>query len=170
MGVETIKDLVGAGAPPDQIYQAVCQQERYDSVEVLAILGIKHVDVNPPTNTTVPYAAQDNAEVTCTMGEWLGEPTSYAYQWQADGVDVGTGTPYVVTAADEGKVFTCVVSATNANGTGVAPASNAVTVTAPVSRSASKTEHKTEAEHKNEQHGRMPARHDEPKGKSKNDS
>ena len=30
------------------------------------------------------------ATLTCTMGEWTGEPTSYVYAWQVNGVGVGT--------------------------------------------------------------------------------
>jgi hypothetical protein len=135
---------------------------------------------------------QDGTNLTCTMGEWVGEPTSYAYQWQVDGVAGATGTPLAVTAADNGKIYTCVVTATNANGVTAAPPSNAVTISgaavteakavpphqaAPVpapatpTRAEAKAEAKAEAdakheaEAKHEQHGRMPARHDEPKGK-----
>jgi hypothetical protein len=91
---------------------------------------------DPPANTAVPYAAQAGAEVTCTMGEWTGEPTAYAYQWQSDGTDVGTGTPYPIIAADDGHTFTCVVTATNANGSTAAPPSNAVVVTAAATQDA----------------------------------
>ena len=38
-----------------------------------------------PTNTTVPAVTQTGTTLTCTQGEWSGEPTSYSYAWQIDG-------------------------------------------------------------------------------------
>lgn len=87
---------------------------------------------DPPVNLYVPQASQENGVVNCTMGEWAGEPSSYAYAWQSDGADVGDGTnPYPVTADDVGKTVTCVVTATNAGGATAAPPSNGVVVTEP---------------------------------------
>lgn len=86
----------------------------------------------PPENVDVPHVAQEGALVTCTMGNWNGEPTGYAYQWQRDGTDIGNGTtPYTVTPADVGTTIACVVTATNALGSTAAPASNGVVVTEP---------------------------------------
>jgi hypothetical protein len=173
MSVQTIKDLIDAGAEPVIIFEALCQQERYDVNEVAYLAGI--TAKLPPVVKQTPFAAQEGSAVSCTMGEWTGEPTSYAYQWEADGAAVGTGTPYAVTTADNGKVFTCIVSATNANGVTAAPASNAVTVSGAVVMEATAAAHATAPKHeepktkhedaKNDQHGRMPARHDEPKTK-----
>jgi hypothetical protein len=177
MSVQTIKDLIDAGAEPVIIFEALCQQERYDVNEVAYLAGI--TAKLPPVVRNVPYAAQEGTNLTCTMGEWVGEPTSYAYQWQVDGVAGATGTPLAVTAADNGKVFTCIVSATNANGVTAAPPSNAVTVSGAVVMEAQAAhphapakakpngDPKSDqgADHKAEQHGRMPSRHDEPKNK-----
>lgn len=86
---------------------------------------------DPPANLDVPHVVQEN-DVTCTMGNWTGEPTSYAYQWKNDGADVGDGTvPYAVTADDVGHTITCVVTATNAAGSTPAPPSNGVVVSEP---------------------------------------
>jgi hypothetical protein len=84
----------------------------------------------PPVNIDVPYVAQEGQLLHCTMGNWSGEPTSYAYQWiQDDTTEIGDGTAsYVVTIDDVGHVMTCVVTATNALGSTIAPASNPVTV------------------------------------------
>ena len=70
--------------------------------------------------------------LNCTMGNWTGEPTSYAYAWQAGlGVAVGTDAPdYTVAAADAGTSIVCVVTATNAHGSTAAPPSNAVPIPA----------------------------------------
>ena len=54
-----------------------------------------------PTNVTVPHVTQDGAVLNCTMGEWTGEPTSYAYQWQRAGSDVGDGSStYTISEPD----------------------------------------------------------------------
>jgi hypothetical protein len=86
-----------------------------------------------PENVTVPHVSQSGATLNCTMGEWTHDPTSYVYQWYLDGAAV-TGTDdtspdYTVQSADLGKAATCVVTASNAYGTGEAPASNSIIVT-----------------------------------------
>jgi hypothetical protein len=84
----------------------------------------------PPAVVAVPYVEQVGATLTCTMGEWSGEPTAYAYQWQLDGANVGADSATVdVTPAAVGLTATCVVTATNANGSTTAPPSNGVVVT-----------------------------------------
>jgi len=86
---------------------------------------------DPPVNVDVPYVGQDGALLACTMGNWEGEPTGYAYQWVGDGLEIGAGEPtYPLTEADVGRVFSCVVTASNAFGETEAPASNEVTVVA----------------------------------------
>jgi hypothetical protein len=83
-----------------------------------------------PVNTAVPAVTQSGTTLSCTMGIWTGEPTSYAYQWKLDGVDAGTGTAdYAVQAGDVGKSATCVVTATNAHGSTAAPPSVGVVIT-----------------------------------------
>ena len=82
-----------------------------------------------PVNRDVPAVTQSGSTLSCTMGNWEGEPTSYAYQWKIDGVDAGTGTAdYAVQAGDVGKMATCVVTATNAHGSTAAPPSVGVVV------------------------------------------
>jgi hypothetical protein len=86
----------------------------------------------PPVNVDIPYVAGTGTvgeTLTCTMGNWSGEPTAYAYLWQRDGVpDLGTGDSYVITAADAGHSLACVVTATNPFGNTTAPPSNSVAV------------------------------------------
>jgi hypothetical protein len=84
----------------------------------------------PPVNIDVPYVSQEGQLLHCTMGNWSNTPTSYAYQWiQDDTTEIGDGTAsYVVTIDDVGHVMTCVVTASNALGSTIAPASNPVTV------------------------------------------
>jgi hypothetical protein len=73
---------------------------------------------------------QEGDRLTCTMGNWDGEPDTYAYQWKLDGTeDVGDGTGvYVFIPADVGRTAACVVSATNADGTTEAPPSNEIVI------------------------------------------
>jgi hypothetical protein len=85
-----------------------------------------------PTNRDVPHL-QGNGTVgetlTCTKGNWNGEPTSYAYAWKSNAAAVGgTGDTYTVAESDVGHSITCVVTATNAAGSTTAPPSNAVAV------------------------------------------
>jgi hypothetical protein len=107
-----------------------------DEAARLAELGVAGPGVGAateaPVNVDVPHVQQDDATLTCTMGNWQGEPTGYAYQWQRDGTDIGDGTtPYTVTPADVGTTVTCIVTATNAHGSSTAPPSNGVVVTEP---------------------------------------
>jgi hypothetical protein len=82
-----------------------------------------------PANTEVPFVSQEGTALHCTMGNWTEVPTSYAYQWKIDGANKGTDSPdYTRVAADVGKTATCVVTASNAAGSGTAPASNGVVV------------------------------------------
>lgn len=86
----------------------------------------------PPQNVDVPYlggTAEVGGTLNCTMGNWTGEPSSYAYAWQSDGVpNAAAGSDYVVAAGDAGHSISCVVTATNAHGSTSAPPSNAVAI------------------------------------------
>ena len=93
----------------------------------------------PPQNKDVPMVSGPNGieeaavgqMLNCTMGNWTGEPTSYAYAWQSGGEPVGTNAAdYVVSATDAARSIVCVVTATNAHGSTQAPPSNAVPIAA----------------------------------------
>ena len=82
-----------------------------------------------PANTTVPAVTQSGTTLTCTQGEWSGEPTSYAYAWKLDDAAAGSdAATYDVQAGDVGKTATCTVTATNAAGSAAAPPSVGVVV------------------------------------------
>lgn len=107
-----------------------------DEAQRLADLGVTGEGdagpppTDPPANVDVPHVTQDGTTLNCTMGNWDGVPTTYAYAWQMDGLAVGTDSAtHTVTPADTGKSATCVVTATNAIGSTEAPTSNAVIVT-----------------------------------------
>jgi hypothetical protein len=83
----------------------------------------------PPVNVDVPHAAQELDVLTCTMGNWEGEPSSYTYQWDRDDAPaMGSGATYAVLPDDIGHEFTCIVTASNAAGATAAPPSNAIVV------------------------------------------
>jgi hypothetical protein len=94
----------------------------------------------PPVNVDVPFVTQAGDTLSCTMGNWNGEPTAYAYQWQRDGtVAIGTGgATYAVTAEDVDHLVRCIVTATNASGATEAPPSNEVLVVSPSKQGAAR--------------------------------
>jgi hypothetical protein len=104
--------------------------DRTHAQEIRGLLAGIAADLEPPVNVDVPYAWQvDAASLTCTMGNWDGQPTGYAFAWHTDGVANGaTGDTYVVQPGDVGLGLACVVTATNALGSTAAPMSNTVVV------------------------------------------
>jgi hypothetical protein len=94
-----------------------------------AIDGVAGV-LSPPGVIDVPYVSGTGTVgqvLTCTQGNWAGTPTSYAYQWQRDGTNVGTNAnTYTLVAGDSGHNVGCIVTATNAQGSTAAPLSNTV--------------------------------------------
>ena len=104
--------------------------DRTHQARIAALLADITATLAPPVNRDVPYVSQSGAQLNCTMGNWDGEPTSYAYAWHRDGVAVAgaTSATHAVTSDDSGHGLACVVTATNALGSTVAPMSNTVTV------------------------------------------
>jgi hypothetical protein len=86
-----------------------------------------------PINKDVPYVSQNYTVMNCTMGNWAGDPDTYAYQWKLNGTNAGTNSPnYTIAApADVGKTATCVVTATNLMGSTAAPPSVGVVIATP---------------------------------------
>ncbi len=86
---------------------------------------------NQPINTIAPVItgiAQRGETLSSTTGTWTGVGTiTFGYQWQRDDVDISgaTSSTYVLVAADDNTSITCVVSATDSEGTGTAT-SNAI--------------------------------------------
>jgi len=104
--------------------------DRTHAQDIRALLAAIAADLDPPVNVDVPYAwQQDAATLTCTMGNWDGQPSSYAYAWHTDGVANGaSGETYAVQPGDVDHGLACVVTATNALGSTAAPMSNTVLV------------------------------------------
>jgi hypothetical protein len=103
--------------------------DRTHAAEIAALLAAMVAAVGPPVNVDVPFVSLTGATASCTMGNWAGQPTSYAYAWHNDGVANGATDPtYAVQPDDSGHSLACVVTATNALGSTVAPMSNSVAV------------------------------------------
>jgi len=101
-----------------------------DEEVVLASRGVLAPPPVAPVNVDVPHVSQTGSVLTCTLGNWTGEPTSYAFQWKMGVTNVGTSAAtYTVQPGDVGATATCIVTATNAHGATAAPPSNGVVVT-----------------------------------------
>lgn len=78
------------------------------------------VDSAAPTNSVLPSisgSAIYGSTLTANAGTWLNGPTSFDYQWRADGTAVGTNSStYTVGFSDAGKTITVDVTATNGIG------------------------------------------------------
>lgn len=88
-----------------------------------------------PVNTVLPAISgtpQVGQTLTASTGTWNGSPTSYDYQWLADGVNIGgaTSSTFVLTAAQTSKVITVTVTATNSCGSTAATSAGTSPVTA----------------------------------------
>jgi hypothetical protein len=68
--------------------------------------------------------------LSCSTGDWLDSPTTFTYQWDRNGSPIAgaTSTSYTVQIGDENDTLTCVVTASNAGGSGGSKASDAVVV------------------------------------------
>ena len=88
-----------------------------------------------PANTAAPQiqgTPTQGSSVNCTQGTWTNSPTGYAYGWLRDGAPIGgaTAASYTISAADVGRNLTCMVTATNAAGSGQATSAAVVPVAA----------------------------------------
>jgi hypothetical protein len=120
-----------AGADATDHVQRVALFEQY-CAEIIASDTLPEAPAGPPVMVDVPYVGGTGAvgeTLTCTMGNWQNEPTSYSYQWKRDATDVGIGQAiYLVEADDVGHSLACLVTASNAAGSTTAPLSNAVAI------------------------------------------
>lgn len=77
-----------------------------------------------PVNTVAPAITgtlREGQILTVSNGTWTNTPTGYAYQWKRNGTNIGTNAAtYTLVTADVGANITCTVTASNANGSGLA--------------------------------------------------
>lgn len=80
----------------------------------------------PPVNTAVPTITGTptvGQTLSSTVGTWTGNPApTYTRQWRRGATDIAgaTGTTYTLVEADVGQTITCVVTATNSEGSNTA--------------------------------------------------
>ncbi|PWT71908.1 MAG: hypothetical protein C5B60_10265 [Chloroflexi bacterium] len=89
-----------------------------------------------PVNTVAPTISgvvQVGQTLTATSGTWTNSPTSYAYQWNTNGMPVGgaTATTYVPITMDIGKTVSVTVIASNSGGAGAGATSLPTSGVAP---------------------------------------
>jgi hypothetical protein len=124
----------------EEVHQPTLTQLENDLAAVGVTLPDPAADTTPdapgaPRNRDVPMVSPGTGAVgeslSCTMGNWENEPSSYAYQWKRDGhnIPAAHAASYVIAEGDAGHSLTCVVTATNARGATAAPPSNAVLIT-----------------------------------------
>jgi hypothetical protein len=89
---------------------------------VAATVAVIVIGGGLPSNTVAPVAsgtAEVGETLTCSTGTWTESPTSYAYKWQRDNVDISgqTASTKLLVSADAETNVRCGVAATNAEGT-----------------------------------------------------
>ena len=155
---DTMGSVTDPYKPPLQGGVAIVLQE---GEEAIGSMLDSLPGVGSPVNVDVPVAMPATAVVgdslSCTMGNWQGEPTGYTYEWMCDGALVGVNPSYIAQPVDAGKAVMCIVTAHNAHGVTAAPPSNAVSITA--ARAAGE-EHAAKEEHRQEHHTHADAHHD----------
>jgi hypothetical protein len=88
-----------------------------------------------PVNTSPPIVSGTGTVgqiLTSTVGNWTYVPTSYLYQWRRNSNIIGAAPnspSYTLVALDSGTNISCQVTAINAAGSTMGPASNAIAVT-----------------------------------------
>lgn len=87
-----------------------------------------------PANTVAPAitgTARVGQTLTVSNGSWSGSPSStFSRQWKRGATNIGTGAAtYTLVAADAGQVITCVVTATNSEGSASATSNATASVT-----------------------------------------
>ena len=86
----------------------------------------------PTVKPTLSGKRAAGQTLTCAKGTVTGNPTSFTYRWYGTGVQVAgaTGSTYTLVATDEGTIFTCQVTASNAAGSATGT-SNALYIPLP---------------------------------------
>jgi len=90
--------------------------------QILLITGFGGAAAPGPKNTVRPEVtgtAEETETLTCSDGTWVGTGTiTFAYQWYRGGTAISgeTSATYVVDAADSGLLISCIVTATDDDG------------------------------------------------------
>jgi hypothetical protein len=105
----------------------------FQSVVNKVMVALENLTSTPPTVIDTPHVTGTGVVgnvLSCTMGNWNGAPSSYAYQWLRNGTTIAgaTASTYTLVAADSGTNVSCRVIATNAAGPSSPSVSNAIAV------------------------------------------
>lgn len=86
--------------------------------DTFTLKQVRDVSPSPTVAPNITGTTTVGSTLTVHNGTWSGSPTSYAYQWQRNGVAIGgaTAATYVLQAGDSGKLVGCSVTATDAYG------------------------------------------------------
>jgi hypothetical protein len=86
--------------------------------EAVKIQGREPSNTEAPSISSVSGTARVGETLTCLPGVWEGAPKpTFAYVWLRNGVEVGAKEyVYTVTSADRGHTLSCIVTATNDEG------------------------------------------------------
>jgi hypothetical protein len=89
-----------------------------------------------PRNLEQPYLetagrAEVGETLSCYPGAWEGSGVTYTYEWQRDEAALASGPTHQITAADEGHWLSCVVSATDNEGTTTASSTDSFFINPP---------------------------------------
>jgi len=127
----TVALVANIARPISSAISTASSADNYGKLNAYGILG--PTEPAAPVNVSAPVVFghdSDGSTLTSTRGSWTGYPyPTYSYQWKSDAANVGTDqNTYVTQAGDIGKSITCVVTATNTEGS-ADQASNGITVT-----------------------------------------
>lgn len=92
------------------------------------------IPLSEPVNVGQPFLTGVGAvgvAVICNEGSWTGNPTpTYTYDFRLDSVSVqnGSSNSYTPLLADDGKTLTCLVTATNSQGSASEGTSNSIVI------------------------------------------
>lgn len=95
-------------------------------------IGIVPQSVADPACVVLPLLSNTHPRignvVTCSQGTWINIVSSYSYQWQRDGSNIGGATTNSHTwgSGDTGHTLTCVVTAHGAHNVSVTSSNSAV--------------------------------------------
>jgi hypothetical protein len=90
------------------------------------------VAVAAPTSTkppTITGRAAYLSTLTCHKGTWSPDAVSFSYQWQGNGITIGTKPTVKVPLSTIGYSIACIVTARDAAGNAMSATSSAVTPT-----------------------------------------
>jgi hypothetical protein len=97
--------------------------------------GVKPEDLEAPL---ISGNASVGQTVTCVRGVWNAKPPPvFTYQWLRDGAPIGSATAstYTIEPADQGHLLSCVVTATNSEGSVEVESSNGLPIASRLTQS-----------------------------------